>query len=816
MFQKPCALRVMYLGTASFMVLNASVVRAQDTEQNQATQNNTIVVTAQKREEAIKDVPISIQVIDEETIEKEDLRNLQDYVDLIPALAIEQSSFAGGSGDVRIRGIGALGGVTNTWALYVDGFDVTGGSRGGASIRLADAERIEVLRGPQGTAFGRNVVAGAISITSETPDPGAISGRLAIDAGSNDTYGVLGSINVPLSDDAAIIASGFFDDTDGFVTNIGPAGGTSSQRNFGGRLAFFAEPTSRLQIKASIAYEESDFGVRGGIPDGDLFPTTAALIEGIVNQGLNPFFAPGDLDGELTEFFPDQNDTVSLNRPEATNSNLLTAILRLDYDFGDVSLISVSGYNRQERSALIDADSSEIDSIFTASNSTTEFVSTELRLQSNGDQIFDWVIGAYGGMSNSESLEEIFAGETIRNSTFIPGISNDILAAVGVLTPQDRALFASNQVFVIDTEPGQFFERFPGSFDGEFAAVFADGSFELTDRLTILGGLRYNYDQFTQRREEFIRSFALPDLTVPPGIFPDSLVPLIQGIRSSFVFPANELTVDSDALTWRVSSTYEFTDDLTAYATISTGYRPGGPQVGNVQVRREADGSIGIDDEGLAFEPERITNYEIGLKGGLFGNRAQFSLSAFRMDYNDIQFTVLDLLSGLSVTGNAEGRAQGVEFDFRASVSERFTLSGGLAYIDTEILDTGIAGDPRIGQAFPYAPEFSFTAIADYQRPISGDLELFARATYSFVDERNDQFRGTDDAEQVVLDSYNRLDLRIGLERPDNWRLEGFVENATDEIYATSSFVNGFSLNGSQFITPPGRQFGARFIKYFN
>ena len=115
----------------------------------------------------------------------------------------------------------------------------------------------------------------------------------------------------------------------------------------------------------------------------------------------------------------------------------------------------------------------------------------------------------------------------------------------------------------------------------------------------------------------------------------------------------------------------------------------------------------------------------------------------------------------------------------------------------------------------PYAPEISASFTADYQRPLFGEIEGFGRITFSYTGKRNDQLLAPDDDNQVVLDSYSLVDLRFGLTKPDRWRLEGYVDNATDKIYATSVFVSGLSATGDLFISPPGRQFGARLIAQF-
>ena len=762
----------------------------------------TIIVTAQKREQSLEDVPISIQVIDQDFIEKSDIRSLEDYVDLVPSITIEPGRIAGGGATVRIRGVGRLAGNTDTYALYVDGFDVTGASSSQAGARLVDAERIEVLRGPQGTAFGRNTVAGAINITSQTPDLEEIFGQLAIDAGSDSTYGVQGRLNLPVNQTTALLLSAYYDNTDGHVRNIGPSGGSNSEENFGGRVGFYSEPTDRLSIKASLSYEKVKQGLTGALPDGNIAATTQALADLIIDPGLNPDVPPGTFNPTLTRFFPDQNDTVALDTPENSESDTLTAILRFDYDFDDMSLISVSGYTHQDFENQTDTDFSDLNSTFEISERSREFYSTELRLQSTGGNRLEWVAGVFGAKSRSERRTDLIAGDLLRASTFIPFFGAGVLPF-----PQDAAFFPDGRVFIVNAAPGTAYEVDDETLEGTSVAVFADIDYAVTERLNILLGGRYNYDEFEQTIVDLVDLNALPEVSLP------AIGPLFVPLE----FPDATDTVDSDKFTWRVSAVFATTDNINSYATISTGYRPGGLQLGNVQVVRNADGSIGTDLSGVTFTPETMINYEVGAKVFFFNRRLNINTAAFFMDYDDIQFVVRDQFTAETTTGNAAAEIYGLEFDVLAEPIDGLVFNASLSYTETEVTDIsgGAPNDPRVGQPLPYAPEISASFTADYQRPLFGEIEGFGRITFSYTGKRNDQLLAPDDDNQVVLASYSLVDLRFGLTKPDRWRLEGYVDNATDKIYATSVFVSGLSATGDLFISPPGRQFGARLIAQF-
>ena len=421
---------------------------------------------------------------------------------------------------------------------------------------------------------------------------------------SNETYGVIGSINIPLADNSAVLLSGFYDTTEGNVRNIGPSGGTNDATNYGGRISYYADLTDRLAVKASIAYEENQRGLRGAIPDGELFPTTEQLIDLVIASDLNPFIPAGFINSDLSTFFPEQNDTVSIDADESSNANQLISILRLDYDFGPFSLISVNGYAKSERFFLNDDDSSEFASITSEGSARNQFGSTELRLQSNGDNRLDWVAGIFGSLSRNDSQFSSVATELLRQSTFIPA------PASLFIEPADLALFPDNQLFIINAPPGTVYQSEDFTYEGRAYAIFGDVNFEVTDRLSLLAGARYNYDQFEQRINRLIDPVGLPGVDIlgsedDPGIGP-AFVP--------FEFDVPSDKVVSDAITWRVSAVYELTDRLSPYATISTGYRPGGVQLQNTSL-------VGLDLLGFDFSQADLSGADMQ---GLDLSRAVF------------------------------------------------------------------------------------------------------------------------------------------------------------------------------------------------
>lgn len=707
---------------------------------------DTITVTAQKREQSLQEVPISITVLDAEFINDSALRNFEDYALFVPGVSFDQSARA--NSDVRIRGIGLLGGSQNTYGLYLDGFELTGGTGLSTTTQLIDVARLEVLRGPQGTAFGRNVVAGAINLTSVAPSTDGISGRMEVgfeNFGGVDTRGV---INLPLTSTTAARISGYFQKTDGYIDNVGPAGGSNDSDEYGVRLALQSEPSSKLTLRGSASLERRKQGLSNFVNDGILRGTAASIgaaLPTFVQFGLLPADTlPLQPDGT---FFPDRNDTVSLDTPSFTEIENLIAIGSAEYDFGAASLVWVNGYIRTEIDSQGDTDGSPLNLAIDRINSKTEFYSSELRLQSNGDNRLDWVVGLYASRDRFEGLgPQLFGGD---DAALLTG-----------------GLIASNAPFDSDFSISS----------RDSLAAFVDLDFELTDRLTVLLGGRYNYDSLESEVTDRITLF---------GPRPD--------------IPRTD--TNDDAFTWRTSLVYELTDAVNSYATVSTGYRAGGLQLGNLN-RRD-------------FGTETMTNYEVGVKAFLFDRRASINLAGFLMKWDDVQIAVTDFATLTRFTDNAgAAEALGFEIDAQINPIDGLNLFAGAAFVDTELTDvSGNPNDPRSGSPLPLAPEWTISATVDYQRPIRGNLRGFIRASYLYNGEMFDDLL-TQGEESLFYPAYSRIDLRAGLLYPNNWRLEGFVENIENDIYAAGQDINPIGLTGSAITTQP-RRYGVRFVKEF-
>lgn len=719
---------------------------------------DTILVTAQRREQTLQDVPVSVKAFTAEDIDRDDITELNDYAVLTPNVGINDGNRKG-QADITIRGIGALGGEQDTFGVYLDGYEY--GTRG----RVYDIERIEVLRGPQGTTFGRNVIAGAINLTATDPDFDGVSGYITAEAGNFGLFDVEGAVNLPLGDAVAMRMAGFYQTEDGYFENQSTGPDSNAIDTFGGRVSLLAQPTDRLRLKGFVSYESYEQDLFNAyLPDGNPIGNVPTL-QAIINAGLGRV-PPGSLPAGPDRYFPHQNTQVALDSPVFADEETFRAFARLDYDLGPASVIWINGYTDEEARDAEDLDLSEFNLAFERGEFEQTFLSLELRLQSNGDERLDWVVGAYYTLEESKGRFGQFSGDDMEAITFLPSVVTGAPIDLTLL-PNNALLFGSDFTDDIETY-----------------AVFGEVDFALNDSVNLIAGLRYTSNEITE--------------TIRNGV---DLLPAPGGLLSITPLPDAEDSVTSEKLTWRTSLLYAATDDLNLYGTVSTGFRAGGLQLNNT--------------ERSDFGPEEIINYELGAKAFFFGRRASVNLAVFLMEWDDIQISTVNRNNNQSFTDNAsKAEAHGVELEFEVLPFEGLTLSGGVGYVETELTEFDDPDDGRLGSPLPDAPELRVTITGDYRRSLFGAYEGFVRAVYIYNDE---QLTGLieDGAEAPrFLESYERIDLRLGIERPDDWRLEAYVENVQDEIYASGGGLNGFALSGSPTVSPPQR-YGVRFRKSF-
>jgi len=771
-----------------------------------------IVVSVQKREQTQQEVPLAVAAFDGDYLRNINAQDFREVIRLTPG-------FNGNTADsfndaLAVRGIStnAFGvGGDGSIPIFVDG--VFEGRNGGLITSFLDVERVEVVRGPQNTLFGRNAVAGAVSVTTNRPNTDGVSGRVV---GGIEEFGHVdfaGTLNLPLSDRWAFRGSVGYLTEDGYLTNLAGTRDLGEVENAAvqAALGYTGDSTT---MYFSATYETRD-------SDGSAYWSTA------------PLNAQGELDfADQTSTLPETavaNDLIGRDE-----SDILRLVLDIDVDLaGGYGLKSITGYKRYDFDYAEDYDATTALVDHFTTDQEVDYFSQELRLLSPGDRSVNWFVGA---SLYVESVKADFADRYTED---------DLCRALQITEAEDfdqsaRIAGCDDPIFEDyfgeDIDPGDLLEDKPErtlvDADNFGAAIYADLSWDVNDRLNLTLGARYTYDE-----KEY--SVCVPD---SGGALGNNFIydffftaETVADCGRSFTGDAPGGTItDKDSwngFTPRVAVNFAATDDVNLYANLAWGFKTGGfGDFGFVS----ADGGDAESDEdtGLAlagtrpdrFDEEEVLSGEIGAKVLLWDNSLQANFALYAYDYQDLQVTFFS--GGAQRTGTIEeASGYGAEADLRWVPGENLDIWFSIAYSKTEIdavsqrfLDLGIC-DVCVGNELAFAPRWTTGTIATYTFPLSGGAGIFVTGEHTFYDRA---FGGLDNLELASTDSWNEFNFRIGYDSGDAWTVQAYVLNAFDEEYFERGWENadafnqfGYGVVNSRVWPSRPRSFGARFIYRF-
>jgi iron complex outermembrane receptor protein len=759
------------LGSAIACVLAASAAQAQTAAGTQATLGE-VVVTATRRETNIQETPLAISAFDQATLDDNRVVSLLDVRGLVPNLQF----FENGDHAVPLIFIRGLGTRNQTEAgdqgiaFYTDG--VFAARSQGTTVMLYDLDRMEILRGPQGTLFGRNSTGGAIALHTAKPDTGAFDASGELITGSDDLFGFRGMINVPVNDRWALRAAGATEEQEG-RTEFTPGNEFETNRKYG-------------------TVDLSSFRISSLLHATDNIDWFLAY-ENFRNQGT------GDV-GSL-DFDNRVNDATAPGNLDLDSDSIRT---RLDIGIGDGYTLSyIGGYAEFDQSQLY-GNGFQGDSRNTVF-STYEGTQHELQITSPADKRFFWTAGLF-------YFEE-------ENS-----IRFDMLHGSWGFTPQDDP----DGVLSTFVQPNRGLES---------ESVYGQGTFAFTDRLRLTAGARYIDDT---REDKGGRSIDCTFGLVGP--LPDNIAAQasdLNGEQGCFFRQYNDMKGNWTKTTWMARGEYDLSDNVLLYLSHATGWKSGVLQDGKGFADLE-DGSGNLDftrNNELLQEPEEVESTELGIKTDFAGWR--LSANLFYMDFTNMQVTgaVIDPDTGQSTLTNTNAGGstiQGVEFESSVALFDaagRLDLT--LAYLDAtydEFLGNesnfgdargriwnpcGLGVEPSgactgnvfdfAGNNLPYAPEYMATLIYTHSFELGNGASVVPRVRASYYDDyflgwenRTDRPAGTlsptDPGEQDfgVQPSYTMIDLSLGYHSPsDQWYLEAYGTNVTDEEVKTEAFYGG-------------------------
>jgi iron complex outermembrane receptor protein len=694
---------------------------AADTAAEEADEGN-IIVTAQRREERLTDVGISITALPERLIEESRITQIENIATAIPNVDIKEQ-VPGAIPVVTIRGIG-LDDFSSTNSpsagVYVD--EVPLASISLMSNEIYDLERIEVLKGPQGTLYGRNSTAGAVNIITARPQS-EFAARLSAGYGNYDTFEAEGMVNVPLGDTlAARISARTVQQGDGYWRSRLLPGETIGERNIlTGRVQLRWRPSADIDVNFKVEGLRSRselgqpefFGTVNPLTGGPCAPVLAGRVD---NSQCTDFFGYTDTDGD-----PFLGDWA---RDAIYDVDAWDATLRVEIDLGGVELRSITGYRWQDRVFDIDADATPARQVDFVQGDTIEQFTQELHLAGTSG-LADWLVGLF--YSHDE---------------------------VTVLTPGNHLdLFVTQTVINADQET-------------DSAAAFANVEWHLTDQLSLVTGLRLTWEERSYvGGTTDLNPLGFSFLCTPIGLCP----PFVPG-PVALTFRDDEIS-DTN-LTGRFALEYQPTSSSLLYASVSRGRKSGGFFAG-----------ITTDNRALIpYRPETLTAYEVGGRAQLANRTVLVNGSLFYYDYDDVQTFVRDDGGAIPVqrlSNIDHARVYGADFDVSWRPVRGLDLFAGIGLLDTKLsaFATG-AGIAPAGNELPNAPHFTFTGRARYEFPISAGLEasILGSAHYSdsvFKDAANDPL--------IRADNWWVLDARVAIGAADErWELALWARNLTD------------------------------------
>lgn len=722
-------------------------------------QVDEIIVTATKRAESVQDVSLSVAVVGGEALEKASIKSLEEVSAMIPNVHISEAQAAD---NIFIRGIGS--GVNQGFEQSVGTF-IDGVYYGrGRSVRnpFFDVARIEVLKGPQSTLFGKNTIAGAFNITSNRPTfetEGRVTAAYEVE---NDGKTIEGVFSTPLSDTFAIRLAGRYYETDGYLENSFTGTTHPDREEYLLRASALWEPTDKLDIL--VKGEISNTKVTGRPSQ---LTRTSPLVQLV--QTRNDPAAEFDFDyrgsnGGVGPVFSAQDD----------DSDAYNFTINANYDIGEHTLTSVTGFNGYEYMESNDSDAMNVGFITQDRQSEYSSFGQEIRLTSPTGGKFDYIIGAH---YSKEDLE--FFKPTHLDATSIPEIFNALTVGLGVPGP------------VLTVTRIQDFQQ-----DTESLAVFADGTFNVSDQFRINGGLRWTQDKKDADKNLFYTQLN----TVTPFPLADIVLPNL-GLGSPHTFAG--LSRKEDAVTGSIAAEFDMSSDILLYGRYARGFKAGGFDEDNAQ------GSL-PDQE---FQREEVDSFEVGFKSTILDGMGRLNVSAFHNKFSDLQVSTFDGVASFVVGNAASAITKGLEAELTLQPTDKFDLAVAVGLLDAKydefVNGPSIFGGPAStdlsGRNLQFAPDVTFNFNAGYDVPLNDDLAL----RFDVNGYNNSGYDVPGDLDPFLAQgSFFKLGGQIRLSSEDGgWDLAVIGKNLTNE--KTTAWGNDVPLgnllgnNYFQFIDPP-------------
>ena len=734
--------------------------QAQD---NAAPQLEEIVVTATRRAKNVAKVPVAVSEVEGKTLETAVLRDTQALQMAVPSLVVTVSGNENAGSVIRIRGVGTSGGnagFESSVGVFVDGVYLPRPSL--ALTDLVDVERIEVLRGPQGTLFGKNTSVGAIHILTRAPsfEPHF---EVGASAGNFGAYIARTSFGGPVGDTIAVRVAGQYNVRDGYIHNLVDGENYNDRDRYTLRGQVLFEPTTDLSLR---------------------------LIADTIRKDERCCAAPYSLNGPIAErvadmggtvFEPPAEYTVAFDYPLFSEAEESSASMHLNWDAGPVQLQGLVSYQEGSGAGSSDGDYSDLDVAYIPfSDSTIRIRTAELSLHGLLGPV-DWLVGVYGS-------------------------DEDIAIAAATLLGDDAAQLATGVPVIFDAlYPGGTGQQLTTARqDAKSWSVFTHNVVDLAAGFDLTFGARYLHEAKEGGGQTTSDSPSCVFLNLPPDLRP--VPPLLCG--------ADPYTAryEDERLTGTVALGKSFGPVSYLYASYSSGFKSGGVNLTPPSTRDDDP-----DDDYVpptTFRPETVDAYEIGLRLPLFGRGLLTRTTLFWMDIEDFQLNAYDGVN-FTVSNAAAVRSRGVEFEGTLLVFDDLVLTGGFTYADAKYVEGAqVSTDSNVaGKRLTNAPRWVGQISARYETALPWwKADVFGTLAARHQGNVN---TGVDLDAEKEQQAYTLINARLGLRFPRNLEVSVWGANLTDEFYRLiifDSVAQAGSYNG--YVGLP-RTYGIEFLKRF-
>lgn len=834
---------VLAASTALASVAAAAPAFAQESEEGGVEAPSTIIVTAQRREQELLDVPVAVTTLGSAQLEQQQVDDVLDLNAASPSVFSNALSSPLANAPVRIRGIGTGGGnpgFEGAVGMYVD--EVFRSRAGAALTTFFDMDGVDILRGPQGTLFGKNTTAGAIVQRTAEPELGETRAYVVGEYANYDSYELEGMVNLALGDEGAFRFSGMIDRTDGFFTDFATGDPTADTQIDALRAQVKLEPSADLDFRVVADWSSwrtaGNYGRSTRIDARDLDgrQNTAFAALGLGVTPLGPvtgsgywYWDPADPAGTVDPFAR----VISTNRLADQTLDQFGITAHVNWDVSDsVTLRSITGWRNIDSDNLNgDFDFGPIDLAGRLDViQKIDSFSQEFLLNGDfaaGDMEIDWIIGFN------------YFAETIdynRIANFGPVFATLFGA------PPGAAPFGNDYEFQDLTS-----EQKEDSY-----GVFGQVTLGVTDTLDIIGGIRWNK---IDKSLDYVSNLGSPEQYFD-NVTSNVLGLLLADAALQTAFPYQTSTSDEE-ITYNVALQWRPIPELQVYGSLARGFKAGGFNLtengagGEPSVLRGAP-LLGVDElvtvpvfgtiprlffdfdpERAIFAPEFVDAYEVGVRYE-FAPRSLVSITGFWSDYSDLQVSVFNGLT-FEVVNAGTSTSKGIELEANWRASDNISLNLGATYLDATY-GNDVRGLPG-GRQRGLAPDLALVAGVAADWPVTDDIDVYFNASGSYLTEMFLAEGGCQDAagaegnfetclanpllpdNQLALqqqDSYVTVTASIGLRSFDNWDVSVFCNNCFDEDFFIYAFNQPF-LGGGAPMGNPGapRTYGVRLRKDF-